>query len=260
VFVDSTRARGRPFLDMEPPKDLLRQYLTDSVIAADRSVSAVAEYERTGTPSRGGGTPGGFSERAGSVARSGVGSGASASPKSPRAGRGTSVASGALPPSAKPRGSETSGVRWRGPSSESGYSYPETAVTSRVAESISESELNMFMSKITMLENEMVREKQRGERLSAELQKLEGQSQAGQSSPKMGARAGSRAGSNAATAGLTSKAAHQKVAAKAIAQERSTGGGRVASARPASSSGWGYATLAQTGAASLRPVRPKPTR
>jgi hypothetical protein len=44
---------------------LLRQYLTDSVIAADRSVSAVAEYERTGTPSRGGGTPGGFSERVG---------------------------------------------------------------------------------------------------------------------------------------------------------------------------------------------------
>lgn len=44
---------------------------------------------------------------------------------------------------------------WKGPSSEAGYSYPETAVTSRIAESISETELNFFMSKIAMLEEEV---------------------------------------------------------------------------------------------------------
>lgn len=46
---------------------------------------------------------------------------------------------------------------WKGPTSEagSGYSYPETAVTSRIAESISETELNFFMSKIATLEEEV---------------------------------------------------------------------------------------------------------
>lgn len=46
---------------------------------------------------------------------------------------------------------------WKGPSSEAGESYPETAVTSRVAGSVTESELNYFMSKIGQLEAKVFR-------------------------------------------------------------------------------------------------------
>ena len=43
---------------------------------------------------------------------------------------------------------------WKAPGSEAGNSYPETAVTSRVAGSVTESELQFFASKIGQLEQQ----------------------------------------------------------------------------------------------------------
>mmetsp|Transcript_5612 Transcript_5612/g.14294 ORF Transcript_5612/g.14294 Transcript_5612/m.14294 type:complete len:232 (-) Transcript_5612:12-707(-) len=231
---------------MESNKGMMSQYLSDSIVAADRSVAAVLSYERA--PSRAQST----AEKAGSAARSQRTAGASVSGASPRQRAPRSNASGA------PGRSED--AMWKGPTSEagSGYSYPETAVTSRIAESISETELNFFMSKIATLEEEMQRERQRGEKLAEELNRLEVQSQTGSaasSAPSASKSAARKAASNAATAGLTSNATKQKAAAKHIVNTRPSAGNR-----PSASAGWGYATLAQTGQASLRPVRPKPSR
>eukprot|EP00192_Tetraselmis_astigmatica_P018317 CAMPEP_0117651480 /NCGR_PEP_ID=MMETSP0804-20121206/2115_1 /TAXON_ID=1074897 /ORGANISM="Tetraselmis astigmatica, Strain CCMP880" /LENGTH=238 /DNA_ID=CAMNT_0005457461 /DNA_START=236 /DNA_END=953 /DNA_ORIENTATION=+ len=137
---------------------------------------------------------------------------------------------------------------WKGPSSEAGESYPETAVTSRVAGSVTESELHYFMSKIGQLEAKMAQEKQRGKHLEEELQRLS-RKPPGPPSPPTTTYGAKRATSQAgATAGIPTTVAQQRMTVQQIRQARQVdASGKVVG-------GWGYTTLDSV--SGLKPANP----
>jgi len=160
---------------------------------------------------------------------------------------------GAYPPRGSSRPPSMAGSHsgwWKPPGSEAGYSYPETAVTSRVAGSVTESELAFFASKIGQLEQQMAREKERGVMLQEELKRLDAKAEV---SPSASGReikdnAGRTLSQAGATAGVPTTVAQRRVTAQQIRNNRQF------NASGKTVGGWGYATLDQM--ATLKPAAP----